>query len=217
MQRTPGNGCPGRSLAAHGQHSVTESAGPKRSRDSGAEKRGLAAMRSRRNGPVHGPFGVACESRDFRCALEVTRGRSRVTSLGHPWPEMPAIGRPPAEVWRGGSRPDLAILVAALAFGVGRVGRQQNDAAVDRECPQLDVETRSRRLSRRAPRRRPGLGVSASAFGAVRLTLVREGRADAPSRSGPRYRSGVCADDETFSLVVMEPRSPKSWPRQNGL
>ena len=38
--------------------------------------------------------------------------------------------RPPAEVWRGGSRRELAILVAALVVGAAVVGRQQHDAAV---------------------------------------------------------------------------------------
>jgi len=47
-----------------------------------------------------------------------------------------------------------------------------------------------------------GLGVSASAFVAVRLTLVGESGADSPCGSGPCYRVGVRTDDETFSLVV---------------
>ena len=62
--------------------------------------------------------------------------------------------------WRGDSRRELAIVVAAVGAGVIRVGRQQHDAAVERKCPQLDVEA-----------------------GPV---LVREGRAEPPFGSGPR-------------------------------
>jgi hypothetical protein len=56
------------------------------------------------------------------------------------------------------------------------IRRQQNNAAIERDRPQLDVEARS--------------------------LLMGEGGADSPCGSGPCYRVGVRTDDETFSLVV---------------
>jgi hypothetical protein len=68
------------------------------------------------------------------------------------------------------------VRVVVVGCVAALIRRQQHDAAVERDRPQLDVE--------------------AGSF------FVRKGGADSPCGSGPCYRVGVRTDDETFSLVV---------------
>jgi hypothetical protein len=101
-----------------------------------------------------GPFNLHCLLR----RLATARGTVAVVAIG-------GAGRPVAVA--------AASVLARVVVGVV-VWRQQHDATVQRDRAQLNVEAGARRLSLLL-RRRTGLGVSASAFVAARLTLVREG------------------------------------------